>query len=257
MKSKIIEKPKFTIDPEFQNLLPPLEKGARNELRERLRKEGCRDKLVTCRIDGILTLIDGYTRRDICQELGIAFDVKEIEIPSRTEAKIWIIRNQRGKRDLTDSQWGMVAVELEELYGKWAKEKENLRKAGQDQKSTFPNLEKSGAIHAAKMAAKDMGVSHQTVSSAKKVVKEGIPELKKIVEDGHVAVSSAAKVASCSENVQKRCLKRLSLRSRKERSQKYLRFSEKLALGLQRMTLMSFWKRSGRTMRKIRGYWRV
>jgi|WetSurMetagenome_2_1015567.scaffolds.fasta_scaffold04541_8 hypothetical protein len=208
MKSKIIEKPKFTIDPEFQNLLPHLNKEARDELRERLRKEGCRDRLVTCRIDGILTLIDGYTRRDICEELGIAFDVKEIKIPSRTEAKIWIIRNQRGKRNLTDSQWAMVAVELEELYGKWAKEKESQRKAGQDLKSTFPNLEKSRSIHAAKMAAKDIGISHQTVSSAKKVVKEGIPELKKIVEDGHVAVSQAAKVASCSDKIQKRVIER-------------------------------------------------
>jgi hypothetical protein len=198
----------FKIDPEFRNLLPPLDKGARDELRERLRQEGCRDKLVACKIDGNLTLIDGHNRHDICQELGIPFDVKEIEISSRTGAKIWIIRNQRGKRNLTESQWSMVAVELEELYGKWAKEKENLRKSGRELKSTFPNLEKSGAIHAAEMAAKDMGVSHQSVSSAKKVVKEGIPELRKIVEDGHVAVSSAAKVASCSDNVQKKVIER-------------------------------------------------
>jgi hypothetical protein len=202
-------KPVFKIDPEFKSLLPPLDKVAIDELKEKLQREGCRDKLVACRIDGDLTLIDGYNRQDICEELGIRFEVEEIEISSRTEAKIWIIRNQRGKRNLTDSQWGMVAVELEALYGQWAKEKESQRKAGKDQKSTFLNLEKSGPIHAAKMAAKDIGVSPQTVSSAKKVVEKGIPELKKIVEDGHVAVSSAAKVASCSDNVQKKVLEKV------------------------------------------------
>ena len=49
----------------------------------------------------------------------------------------------------------------------------------------FSKFEKSLPIHAEQMAAKNMGVSHQTVSSAKKVVTEGIHELRKIVEDGH------------------------------------------------------------------------
>jgi hypothetical protein len=208
MKSKIIEKPKFTIDPEFQNLLPPIEKGARDELRERLLQEGCRDKLVTCRIDGILTLLDGHERNKICEELGIRFEVEEIEISSRTEAKIWIIKTHKGGRNLKKSQWAMLAVELEALYGQWAKEKENQRKAGQDQKSTFLNLEKSGAIHAAKMAAKDIGVSPQTVSSAKKVVKKGIPELKNLVVSGDIAVGAAVIVASYPVKVQEEIIEK-------------------------------------------------
>ncbi|MFZ2470532.1 MAG: hypothetical protein WAW52_01190 [Methanothrix sp.] len=206
--TKNTRKPAFKIDPEFKNLLPPLDKGAIDQLKEKLQREGCRDKLVACRIDGDLTLLDGYRRNEICEELGIKFEVEEIEISSRVEAKIWIIRNQRGKRNLTDSQLAMVAVELEALYGQWAKEKENLRKAGREPKSTFLNLEKSGPIHAAEMAAKDMGVSPQTVSSAKKVVKDGIPELKNLVVSGDVAVGAAVKVASYPVKVQEKIVEK-------------------------------------------------
>jgi hypothetical protein len=206
--TKNTENPTFKIDPEFKNLLPPLDKGARDKLKEKLQREGCRDKLVACRIDGNLTLIDGHNRCEICEDLGIPFEIEEIEISSRVEAKIWIIKTQKGRRNLKDSQCAMLAVELEALYGQWAKEKENQRKAGREQKSTFPNLEKSGSIHAAEMAAKDMGVSHQSVSSAKRVVKKGIPDLIKMVESGDVAVSAAAKVASFPIEVQEKIVEK-------------------------------------------------
>jgi len=54
-----------------------------------------------------------------------------------------------------------------------------------------------------------MGVSHQTVSFAKKVTKKGIPELAKLVESGDVAVSAAAMAVSHPADVQKNIVEKV------------------------------------------------
>lgn len=48
------------------------------------------------------TLIDGHNRLEICQRLGIPFDTKPMQFDSRNAVKLWIINNQRGRRNLTD-----------------------------------------------------------------------------------------------------------------------------------------------------------
>jgi len=61
----------FRIDPEFKSLMPPLDAVARGELKLSLQKEGCRDKLVICKLDDQYVLLDGHNRYKICKELGI------------------------------------------------------------------------------------------------------------------------------------------------------------------------------------------
>jgi hypothetical protein len=176
------------IDSEFKDLIPPLGEGERDDLKMSLQKEGCRDKLVICKLEDQYVLIDGHNRFEICKELGIPYKTTEIKVSNRTEAKIWIIKNQRARRNLNESQRAMLAVTLEALYGEAAKQRKGMRT------DLGLNLEQSVAGRSAKKAAKDMGVSHQTVSYAKKVEKKGIPELARMVESGDIAVSAAAKL---------------------------------------------------------------
>jgi len=61
----------FRIDPEFKSLMPPLDALAKEELVRSLQKEGCRDKLVVCKLDDQYVLLDGHNRYEICKELGI------------------------------------------------------------------------------------------------------------------------------------------------------------------------------------------
>lgn len=178
------------IYPEFRGLIPSLNPAEKEELKRSLQKEGCRDKLVVCRLDGEYVLLDGHNRYDICQEIGIPFETKEIAISDRTEAKIWIIKNQRGRRNLDESQRAMLAVALEALYAEEAKNRQGTRT------DLGKNLDKSEVGRSAEKAAKDMGVSRQTVCFAKKVSTKGIPDLAKLVNSGKVAVSAASKATS-------------------------------------------------------------
>jgi hypothetical protein len=188
--------PEIVINPEFKSLIPPLDQGARDELKKSLQEEGCRDKLIVCKLDGQCILLDGHNRYEICKELRIPYKTTEIKVANRTEAKIWMIKNQRGRRNLNESQRAMLAVTLDALYSEQAKERMGTRT------DLGLNFDQGLLGRSAEKAAKDMDVSHQTVSFAKRVVKEGIPELKEMVESGDIAVSAAAKVASCSHEIQ-------------------------------------------------------
>ena len=180
----------FRIDPEFRGLIPPLDAVAREELVRSLQKEGCRDKLVICKLDDQYVLLDGHNRYEICKELGIQFETTEITVSDRIDAKIWIIKNQRARRNLDESQRAMLAVALKDLYAEEAKQRQGTRT------DLGKKIDKSKAGRSAQKAADDMGVSHQTVMYAEKVAKKGIPELAGLVNSGKVAVSAAANATS-------------------------------------------------------------
>ena len=188
--------PSLQIDPEFRDLIPPLSRDEVDVLKENLSTQGCRDKLVVWKDHNII--LDGHHRYQICTELGLNFETREIELPSRADAKIWILKNQRGRRNLNESQRAMLAVKLEAVYGEQAKERMRTRTdLGQ-------NLGQHEAGRSSEKAAKDMGVSRQSVTFAKKVVTDGIPELKQMVEATILAVSTAAKVAKLAAETQKK-----------------------------------------------------
>jgi ParB-like chromosome segregation protein Spo0J len=184
----------FKIDPELESLIPPLADGEYAELKDGISREECREPLTIWKGHGII--LDGHNRYQICKKLQVPFKTVEIELPDLTAAKIWIIKNQRGRSNLDESQWAMLAVKLEALYAEEAKERKGSRTdLGQ-------NLGQGEFGRSAEKAAKDMGVSHQTVSYAKQVSTKGIPELVKLVESGNASVSAAAKVTSLAPKTQ-------------------------------------------------------
>lgn len=188
------------IDPELRDLIPPLTDGEYASLKESIRKDGCREPLTIWKSQNII--LDGHNRYEICMDLKVPFNTVEIELPDLTAAKIWMIRNQKGRRNLAESQWAMLAVKLEALYAEEAKGRKGSRRdLGQ-------NLGQGDFGRSAEKAAKDMGVSHQTVSYAKQVSNRGIPELIKLVESGYASVSSAAKATSLPAKTQAKIVER-------------------------------------------------
>ena len=96
---RLKEAPVVNIDPEFKKLIPPLSPQERSQLEENILAEGCRDPLTVWKEQNIL--LDGHNRYEICDKYGIEFYVSEIELSNREEAKIWILRNQLGRRNLS------------------------------------------------------------------------------------------------------------------------------------------------------------
>lgn len=167
------------IDPEFQALIPPLAAEERQQLEANIVQDGCRDPLVVW--DGIL--IDGHNRYEICTRLGIEFNTVEKEFDSRDDAKIWIIKNQFGRRNLQPFTRTNLALQLEPLIAAKAKNNQGTR-TDIPQKSS----ECSTPIETRQEIAKVADVSHDTVAKVKVI--------NKAVEAGKVAPEVIAKLHS-------------------------------------------------------------
>jgi hypothetical protein len=92
----------FTILPELQSLIPRLTPEEFAQLEANLLAEGCRDALVVWQEEQVL--LDGHNRYDISERHALTYGVHEVSLPDLDAAKIWIIRNQRGRRNLTPEQ---------------------------------------------------------------------------------------------------------------------------------------------------------
>ena len=111
------------LDKEFQALIPPLSAEEKAQLEENIVAEGCRDALITWQ--GIL--LDGHNRFEICERLNIPFRTMEIDLPDRDEAKLWIIKNQFGRRNLCAFDRGSLALKMKDIIAAKAKENQGTR----------------------------------------------------------------------------------------------------------------------------------
>jgi N6-adenosine-specific RNA methylase IME4 len=115
------------IDPEFKSLIPPLSKEEYDLLEKSILSEGCRDPLVVWQ-NGKLTLIDGHNRYEICSKNNVNFKLHYKTFTNTEEVKDWIITNQLGRRNLTDS--------LREYFrGKLYESRKKRERGGGDKKS--------------------------------------------------------------------------------------------------------------------------
>ena len=125
--SSIIEpdepaRPAFRVDSEFRALIPPMTPEELTQL-ERNVTQSCgvvRDPLAVW--NGLL--LDGHHRYDLAQQHGWNYHTIEIPLPDRSAAKVWIIRNQLGRRNLTPFQRSELALALEPEIAAQAKAKQ-------------------------------------------------------------------------------------------------------------------------------------
>jgi hypothetical protein len=90
--------------PELEEYVIPLKKEEYAQLEKNILKEGCREPLTVWPNKNTNILIDGHNRYKICSKHAISFKISEIFFKNIDEAKIWIINNQLGRRNLNPDQ---------------------------------------------------------------------------------------------------------------------------------------------------------
>lgn len=172
---------KLHINEDLRDLIPPLSIEERSTLEQSLISEGCRDAIVTW--NG--TIIDGHNRYELCTKNGIHFRTEEKQFDTIDDVKQWMIINQFGRRNLSAYQRSLLALELETLYRRKAKEKQIEAGGAVRQKSD------KAAIDTKKELATIANVSHDTIAKVK-VIKEKAPEeVKKKLETGELTIHGA------------------------------------------------------------------
>jgi hypothetical protein len=150
-------------------------------------------------MDGMV--LDGRRRWLACSIAQIKPLTREVCV---ADPVAYVLSLNLHRRHLNTSQLAMVAARARELYDEQAKErmKEGGRKGGQNKgKENLPCP--SSEQQARDAAGKAVGVSGRSVDFAKKVIEQGTPELVKAVDEGKMAVSTAAFYATEPEEVQR------------------------------------------------------
>jgi len=142
---------RFSIDKEFQNLLPPLNSEDFNQLEQSIVQDGCRDALVIW--SEAKTLIDGHNRFTICTKHGLPYRVEVKSFANRNEAIAWMLINQRSRRNLNRFQWGEIVLKLKPTIEEEAKQNQ---RAGVRLKSDKP-------VKTFNELAKLAGMGHSTL----------------------------------------------------------------------------------------------
>jgi N6-adenosine-specific RNA methylase IME4/ParB-like chromosome segregation protein Spo0J len=171
----------ITIDAEFRALIPPLAEDERAQLEQNIRADGCRDPLVLW--NGVL--IDGHNRFEICQTHGWAFKTVAQSFPTREDVKIWIIRNQFGRRNLQPFQRGELALILKPLIAEKAKARQIASGGAVPSKLTEPPIDTRREI------AKAAGLSDGTIAKVSVITEKAPESVKEQLRKGEISIDRA------------------------------------------------------------------
>lgn len=171
------------INLEFQKLIPPLTYDELNILENSCLTEGIREPILTW--DGFI--IDGHNRYNIAKKHNLQYKTTEKVFDNEQAVKEWMILNQFGRRNLSNYQRSVLALELEEMFRERGKEKQKEAGGAVCQISDKP------VIDTKKELAKVANVSHDTIAKVKTIQEKASPEIKEKLITGEMSINQAHK----------------------------------------------------------------
>ena len=173
------------IKEEFKSLIPPLTMEEFKQLEDNCLEEGIREKILTW--NGFI--IDGHNRFEISERWNLDFETESKHFENEEAVKEWMILNQFGRRNLSNYQRSVLALELEDVFSK--KAKENLSKGGKISQEGCQISDK--AVDTKKELSKVAAVSHDTIAKVKKIQEKAPEEVKAKLRTGEVSINAAYK----------------------------------------------------------------
>lgn len=189
------------IEPEIQSLIPPLADHERAQLEANVRADGCRDPLVT---DQNGLLLDGHNRLVICRAHGIRFRVLRHHVEGREGAKMWVIENQFGRRNLTPYQRAELALRLEPMLAARAKRNLATAQPGVRGGSPLSDLTKAMPVDTRSELARLSGLSTGTIHKVREIADKAPEEVKAALRSGAESIHHAYRDLRDDEHRQRR-----------------------------------------------------
>jgi hypothetical protein len=176
---------KLHIKEDFKKFIPPLMVEEFKQLEDNCIAEGIRDAIVTWQ--GFI--IDGHNRYEIAEKHGLKFRVEEKDFNGENEVREWMILNQFGRRNLSNYQRSVLALELESVFREKAKEKQKGGQGGV--LLSLKSDEAKQEISTKKELAKIANVGHDTIAKVKVIEAKATPEVKAKLSIGKVSINQA------------------------------------------------------------------
>ena len=173
------------IKEEFKSLIPALTKEEFKQLEQNCLDEGIREKILLW--NGFI--IDGHNRYEISLKWDLEIQTETKHFKDEEAVKEWMILNQFGRRNLSNYQRSVLALQLEEVFSKKAKENQlsSLKKG-----VSVPQISaKREPIETRKELSKVANVSHDTIAKVKKIQEKATEEVKAKLSTGEVSINAA------------------------------------------------------------------
>lgn len=172
----------LSINPELKALIPPLTSEEFAQLEANVCQEGIREPIITWQG----TIVDGHNRYELAQMYDLPFKVKEMQFSTMEDCKEWMIRNQFGRRNLSNYQRSVLALELESVFRAKAKENQ-IRKP----ESVLLKSAEQKPIDTRQELAKIANVGHDTIAKVKVIEAKAPEEVKAKLSTGEVSINQA------------------------------------------------------------------
>ena len=187
------------VNEELKSLIPPLTEPERNLLQQSLIDEGCREKIIIW--DD--TIVDGHNRYELCTKHNIPFQVEDRDFENIEAVKVWMIDNQKGRRNLTDGwKWELAQTRKMILAEKGrGKYQQTVGRPSSDKSLSTVDNDKHNTRDE---LAQELGWSTGKVAMADKVWKEAKPEVKEQVKTGDISINKAYQDVRKEKNKAKR-----------------------------------------------------
>lgn len=170
------------IDKEFEKLIPKLTDKEFFQLEQNILNNGIQDSIKTW--DNYI--IDGHNRYKIAQKHNLDFTTYPMDslLFTKNDVSEWMLINQLGRRNLNNYDRSVIALKLEEMYKKKAKENQGKRTdlCQISDKSYNP-------IDTKKEIAEKAKVSHDTIAKVKHIEQKATPEQKEKLRAGETTVN--------------------------------------------------------------------
>lgn len=181
-------------------VMPAMTDAEFSDLKEDIRIHGC---IHDVELYGG-KILDGRHRHRACTELGKLTPTRELSVDDVPDPMAYVVSVNVPRRKLKDSQKGMIAARVKQWYADQAKKRREAGLKKGEKAPVVENLPPRDELGKARdKAGESVGVSGKTVDYGASVLDKGIPELIKAVDDGKVAVSTAAKITAFSPKEQR------------------------------------------------------
>ena len=175
------------IKKEFKSLIPDLTKEEYKQLEQNCLDEGIREKILVW--NGFI--IDGHNRYEISLKWNLEIQTETKHFKDEEAVKEWMILNQFGRRNLSNYQRSVLALQLEEVFSKKAKENLKVYSGNQYESGGLPTLAKVQTVDTRQELSKLANVSHGTLDKVKKIQAKASEEVKAKLSTGEVSINAA------------------------------------------------------------------
>ncbi len=208
-------------EPELEKFLPKLDEVATEKLKTDILENGIREPLVLAEYNGKIIILDGHNRFGIASSKPSKFPVVPAEfriINDLTDAKVFMLNNQLGKRNLSTMERVIMVLQLEPELTAAAKARKKMTKEEKEQNSE----QSKGRVieQLAKLADK----SRDTITKVKAILRDAIPAVV-AAADKDISIDIAHKISELPAEQQEAALADATRKPTIERPESNRRFT--------------------------------